>query len=652
LRYLSTEIEDALIREGRWHPADVTPTDRAALRRQIASRCLYGVDINPTAVQVARLSLWLATLAADKPLSFLDHHLVAGNSILGASLDDLRRQPSRDRRRAKRPPPLPLFADEIDSTVLQAADVRLRLAASPDDSPAVVREKERTLAALHAPGAPLARLSRALDLWCAGWFWDDGVPPDRAAFGSIVDRLLDRPSAIPARDFERVSCASSAIATRLRFLHWTLAFPEVFSGPSPGFDAVIGNPPWDMVRGDSGNDDVRGDRRCEARHLVDFVRTSGVYRLYRRAHVNRYQLFVERALQITRRDGRIGLVLPSGIVTDAGAASLRQQLFARADVDTVTGLDNRAGVFPIHRSMRFVLLTCTAGRPTARIACRFGVHRPEELESDSLAIGAPLVLTRKLISRISGDDDLGIPEMTSAHDLRIVESVTARVPQLGSPAGWHVHFGRELNASDDRRSFIDRHETSTGRPVVEGKQIEPFKVSLACAREVATGSPQARRIPRRSRLAYRDVASATNRLTLIAAIVPAHAVTTHTLFCLRAPLPVDAQHVLCALMNSFVANYFIRLRVNTHVTVALVSRLPVPPMRDRDPRFDRLASIARALTDADTPAEQSPLYAEMQALAARLYGLSEADFAHVLETFPLIPPAVRDASMRWFEALH
>ena len=650
LRYLAAAAEDALIREGRWHPADVTTADRAALRRDIASRCLYGVDLNPTAVQVARLSLWLATLAADKPLSFLDHHLVVGNSIVGASVDDLRRQPTRDARTVQRAHSLPLFAEEVNATLLQAADVRVRLATSPDDSPAIVRDKERALAALQATGAPLTRLGRALDLWCAGWFWDDDAAPDRAVFGSLVDRLLDRASSIPERAAERLLRVSDDIAKRSRFLHWPIAFPEVFNGGSPGFDAVIGNPPWDMVRGDSGEDEVRGDRRKEARHMVDFVKTSGVYRIDGRAHVNRYQLFVERALHITRRGGRIGFVLPSGVVIDAGAASLRQQLFARADVDTVTGLDNRAGVFPIHRSMRFVLLTCTSGQPTERIACRFGIRHPEELESDPAPSRAPLVLTRKLIARISGEDDLGIPEMATAADLRIVESITARIPQLGAREGWHVQFGRELNASDDRRAFVPPHPTSTGRPVVEGKQIDPFRVAAQSPWEVAADSIQARRIPRRSRLAYRDVASATNRLTLIAAIVPADAVTTHTLFCLRTPLPLGAQHVLCALMNSFVANYLIRLRVNTHVTVSLVSRLPVPVVHETDPAFRQLATIAASLARAETSAEGSPAYVEMQAVVARLYGLTEPDFAHVLETFPLIRTEVRNASMRRFIA--
>src|SRR5918994_5550780 len=116
-----------------------------------------------------------------------------------------------------------------------------------------------------------------------------------------------------------------------------------------------------MVRGDSGADESRRERRTEARRLTGFVRESGVYAVETRAHANRYQLFVERALQLVRPGGRIGLVLPSGIASDAGAAPLRRYLFDRADVDEITGLDNRGAIFPIHRSVRFVLLTCTTG---------------------------------------------------------------------------------------------------------------------------------------------------------------------------------------------------------------------------------------------------------------------------------------------------
>jgi hypothetical protein len=148
------------------------------------------------------------------------------------------------------------------------------------------------------------------------------------------------------------------------------------------------------------------------------------------------------------------------------------------------------------------------------------------------------------------------------------------------------------------------------------------------------------------------VASATNRLTLIAAIVPADAVTTHTLFCLKTPLGLDAQHVLCALLNSFVANYLIRFRVNTHVTASLMSRLRVP-LVDRDiHEYRRLSTLARTLMHSPMLAEQQPEYAELQGLIGRLYGLSEPDFIHILSTFPLIPPDVKATSLVQFNNFH
>ena len=90
-RYLAAAHEEAILRDGGCHPSDITEPDRIAARRIIAQRCLFGVDLNPMAVQLARLSIWLATLAADRPLTFLDHHLVVGDSLVGASLADLAR---------------------------------------------------------------------------------------------------------------------------------------------------------------------------------------------------------------------------------------------------------------------------------------------------------------------------------------------------------------------------------------------------------------------------------------------------------------------------------------------------------------------------------------------------------------------------------
>jgi hypothetical protein len=413
---------------------------------------------------------------------------------------------------------------------------------------------------------------------------------------------------------------------------------------------VIGNPPWDMVRGDSGADESRRNRRTEARRLTGFVRESGVYHDETRAHANRYQLFVERALQLVRPGGRIGLVLPSGMASDAGAAPLRRYLFDRAAVDEITGLDNREAIFPIHRSVRFVLLACTTGMPTAAIRCRFGISRPDVLERADSLDSDSVTLTRAFLSRLSGSDDLGIPELAGEADLRLLERISAGFPRLGSAEGWNVQFGRELNASDDRDQFEPYSSGTPARPVVEGKQIEPFRADLDRSRyQLKIGAPD--RVPRRARLAYRDIASATNRLTLIAAIVPARAVTTHTLFCLKTPLSLDAQHVLCGLLNSYVANYLVRFRVNTHVTASLVSRLHVPLLSPGDPAFVRIQTLVRTLVRSDEP-EDTDAYAELQALVAAIYGLSTADFDHVLSSFPLIPETTKVRVKHHFTGMH
>ncbi|HET9358113.1 MAG TPA: N-6 DNA methylase, partial [Vicinamibacterales bacterium] len=604
-RYLASAAEQALVREGRWHAHDVTPADRASLRREIASRCLFGVDLNPMAVQLARLSLWLATLAADKPLSFLDHHLLAGHSLVGATPDVIHRQPGGGRSTSGRHRrPLPLFDDTgLPSALEHAARVLTKVSAEPDDSAAIVRAKERTVFELHARESSLGKWTEVLDAWCASWFWSHGTPPDRGTFLDLMNRALGRPCALPHHVAGRLLDQSRDVASRLRFVHWPLAFPDVFldldaSNRPAGFDAVIGNPPWDMIRGDSGEGDARADRRAEARALTGFVRGSGIYQVASRAHLNLYQLFLERSLQLVAPGGRIGFVLPSGLVSDTGAAPLRRHLFDRAEVDEITGFDNQGGIFPVHRSVRFVLLTCSTGRPTDAVRCRFGLTRPDQLD----APGRPLVLSRRFLARLSGEDDLGIPELASERDLAIVEGISAVTPRLGSNDGWHAEFGRELNASDDRGLFVPISRGAPRRPVIEGKQIEPFRALVGdCRFELRPGAQTGRRVGRRARLAYRDIASATNRLTLIAAIVPAHAVTTHTLFCLRTPLPEAEQHVLCALLNSYVANYLVRFRVNTHVTVSLVSRLPVPIVRRGDAFFERVSALAGALVDGAGP---------------------------------------------------
>ncbi len=648
-RYLASAYEAALVACGRCHPGDLGPSERAAIRRLIAERCLYGVDINPTAVQLTRLSLWLATLAADRPLTFLDHRLRVGDSLSGTWLSLVRSAPTLRRASGS----LPLFPDDFPAEALRGVlPVRFSLAAEPNDTAAQVRAKERALERLAAPGSPLHTWNRVADAWCAAWLASPPVPP--RTFGELSDALITGRSQLANATLKTLLAQVDATRDTRRLFHWELEFPEVFFDESgtrktdAGFDAIIGNPPWDMVRADGAGD--RAAARAEASSLVRFARDSGVYEARSDGHANRYQLFVERALSLTKPGGRLGLVLPSGIVADAGSASLRRLLFSRARVERIIGFDNRRGTFPIHRSVRFVLLSAAAGAPTSEIACRFGEQDPAALSriaSHSGRLDPTWFTTRvtpALLQRLSGDD-LSIPDLRSPLDLAILERAVSLFPPLGSDTGWRARFGRELNATEDRRWM---RADGVGAPVFEGKRIEPFRTLPGTAPWHIDPEHADRLLGvrwRRTRLAYRDVASATNRVTLIAALLPAKSVSTHTLFCLKTAVPLRAQRLLCALFNSLVVNFLVRLRVTTHVTTSIVERLPIPLEHDLGPEADRLVAVADTLARA----ADAPRVAWLNAAVARAYQLTSEEFAHVLASFPLIDASERDGMRRAFE---
>jgi len=665
-RYLAGAYEAAVIARGGCHASDVSDADRRGFRRLIAQRCLYGVDRNPMAVQLARLSLWLCTLAPDRPLTFLDHHLLVGDSLVGASLDDLRRPPpgSAPGRRPphRNAPSLPLFdVEEIGPAMRAVLPTRLRVASIPDESLAVVREKERLLAGLSGPSSPIATWKVAADLWCCFAFKNGNPAADAGVFFALADSVLSGRSSLPAQTIATWLADARAAAAARRFFHWTLEFPEVFYSPdglpSPeaGFDAVVGNPPWDMIRGDNEGDADRELAQADAAHLLRFARSSGLYRAQGEGHGNVFQLFVERAFRLARAGGRIGLVVPWGLAADRGCAPLRRLLFDRCQVDSWIGFENTGAIFPIHRSVRFLLLTASTGGRTEAILCQLGQRDPSVLDSASdlpgeAVISGSVVLTRRLLERLS-PDDLSVPHVKTTTDLALLEKITSSVQHLASPDGWGAVFGRELNASDDRRHF-DR--SAEGLPVLEGKHIEPFRV---CA------PADVRRLPRaaasrlldrartwgRPRLAYRDVASATNRLTLIAAVVPAGCVTVHTLFCLKTQLSARDQAFLCGILNSFVANYLVRLRVTTHVTAGIVGRLPVPHPPADSQLYRHIADLAARLARSVDPLRDAA-YPELQAAAARLYGLTLEELQHVLGTFPLVDDETKAGTLTRFES--
>ena len=170
------------------------------------------------------------------------------------------------------------------------------------------------------------------DLWCSCWMWPSETnAPDAAVFSSLRDDVTKGYSALPKGTAASLLGQAKDVARNRRFFHWTLEFPEAYFDEqgrplsNPGFDAVLGNPPWDMLRADTGE--------------KPFFRSSGIYRHQGGGRINRYQVFLERALTLAKRGGRVGLVLPSGFATDHTAARLRRHVALRVRHHRVSTID-------------------------------------------------------------------------------------------------------------------------------------------------------------------------------------------------------------------------------------------------------------------------------------------------------------------------
>jgi hypothetical protein len=684
-RYLADACERALVDEGRLSDADIDEALRADLRRRVAERCLAGVDSNPVAVQLARLSLWLATLADGRPLGFLDHRLRVGNSLIGATPQDLLHVGRAPGGRAGGASTPLLDAANIDDAIAHVAAPLADLLLRRDDAVADVRAKERSWLAVSGPSSPLAAWRRAATLWCARWFWPDDAArpaPSTPELRAAVDRLLRGDRTLPHALVDDWCAGAGTAAARHHFFHWAIEFPDVFHdvrgmtrGSHQGFDAVIGNPPWEMLRrdpdegGDAGTGDARGGRSPS--QLRRYLKECGHFRASSGHHVNLYLAFLERSLGLLHPRGRLGLLVPWGFASDDGAATLRRQLLDADRLDSIVGFDNRAGLFPIHRGVRFAAVF--AGAPTrGRAVCaRFGVQHlsevaalpsrdEEESLGDAVERSRPLRIDA-LDLRIAGGSPRRIPDTRRARDFEWLVGLRRAWPPLSDARSFAATFARDLNATDDRHRLGPR-----GLPVIEGKDIEPFVARVDAPRARIDPGAALQRLSDgrhlRPRLAYRDVSAVGNRRTLIAAVLPEGVVTTHTLFCLRTPLSVDVQYYLCGLFNSFVLNAVVRMLMGGHLTTTLVEDLPAP-MWTGTAGQRRIAAIARRLGHGDaapgagreqgerTFARRTRDEAWLQAQVARAYGVDAAAFAALLEGFPLVDAELRTAALAAFKRL-
>ena len=364
--------------ESNWVLDEAQLTDQAIIRRMVLKRCIYGVDKNRLTVELAKVSLWLHSFTVGAPLSFLDHHLRCGDSLVGLRVRDATDELNRLGG---------MFASSAIASAETATDGMQLIEEMSDADVAEVQESAELFGGVEETTADLRGL---LDFLC-GWRWlTAGMKRDeRAEFeGPLVTtlgyhaanayELLARGPEEDISDFAELWHKATSIANREDFLHWEVAFPGVWhrwqeSRPQGGFDAVIGNPPWDRIKLQEvewfatrdielalaptaaarrkGIQQLRDQgaslaaefdaAKAQAESLSQVVRSGGDYPLLSGGDINLYSLFVERSMSLIKPDGFVGLLTPSGIYADKTAARFFKSVSTSGRIGGLFDFENR-----------------------------------------------------------------------------------------------------------------------------------------------------------------------------------------------------------------------------------------------------------------------------------------------------------------------
>ena len=284
-------------------------------RRRVVESCIYGVDLNPLAVELAKLTLWLTTMAKSKPLSFLNHHLRVGNSLIGAEIADLDEVPKvKSKKKAidlsRAPVQLGLFQIVFNQKLYDLLQNRALIAKLPTETLEDVHNKQKWEEAF---GHDVLRFRILADVWTSTFFGNE-VAWD--TYNTLVEKLQS-----PDPEWEKLTqkkYVQKALESskERRFFHWELEFPEVFYDEQgnlkaeAGFDAVVGNPPY----GQKGTlDDIeRSFLKLTFEHF-----TTG----------DTSDPFIQRAIKwLVTRKGNWGFIIPKKVTYGDSWANLREDI--------------------------------------------------------------------------------------------------------------------------------------------------------------------------------------------------------------------------------------------------------------------------------------------------------------------------------------
>jgi hypothetical protein len=677
LSRLAEKARDAL---GHDTDGAKTITDGQLLRRQIARRCIYGLDINPLAVELAQLALWIHTFVPGLPMSSLDHGLVLGNSLTGIGTID-------EAVQALNVGPIlePLIREPI-----HAASVLL-------DDYSAASEADKAEVAAGAEVLVAAKIAAA---------------PAKAIFDVAVAKRLgvNVGEAWTIEQFETLAATPQVrdAVDPLNPAHMPYLFPEVFEHDR-GFDALVGNPPWEEVMVEEPKFWLRvrpgllglkpaalkaeiSRLRCERADLLPEleqeiervaalrkVLLSGPYPGLGTGDIDLYQAFAWRFWQLPREGGALAFIAPRSLMNAAGNGRWRSTVMPRASTQVVTLTNSSNWVFE-NVDGRYSFALCAIIR--------------EADDRGSVQLAGPFYNEREFLA---GRDDLGtldfaaiaasssnaaLPNLPDATSVEIFAQLRA-APRLDTKSdGWDFRPMAEFHATNDRPIFDDGSQVVGKLPVRGGAGFElwnpetaevyawadPTKVEAALQakrqRQIGLKSSAFFGKPRswaddpetlpfhHPRVAFRDIARSTDTRTTIAALMSPETVLTNKapyVFLYKGNQRAEAYllGVLCSIPLDWYSRKYVELGMNFHI----FNGLPIPHYSPESAVAHRIAIAAGRLaaiderynawadevgvevgTANDEPTK-SELIAELDALVSLLYSLTSEQVQHIFATF-------------------
>lgn len=669
--------ELAKIRTGMDYPED---TAEREARREVLQHCIYGVDLNPMAVELAKVSLWINACVPDKPLNFLDHHIKCGNSLIGTTpelikqgiLEDAFNPVTGDDKKAAKEVKktnrqqlknIALATFHEEKTSLDEPTEFANLAnAAEDDAAGVEKKREDFERIKHSEKHQRRKL--VADTWTASFFWplkrDAPLPP--------TQQILTQIQREGGQNSEKNTIGMiETLAHEYNFFHWYLEFPDVFNKNDPGFDCVIGNPPWEIVELNEdeffsvyiGFDELGKTKRKKKEQYNKILQNDEILTLYSHeknkidkfnnyvktnAHYqkvdrkkgfppknNTYRLFIESFYNISNNQAYCGMITPLGIQGDEGCISIKRDLLIpNTKFSTIYGFNENNDYFNVNQA--FAVFSFAKGKTTDEILFYQNLHNFEDVK---LKTNIPISVD--LINKISSE--LLLYEISSTRELSIIKKLYShpKLQDIIDNNEINIQFGsEEINETRGSPYFS---EESCQTPLIKGDGVKPY-VKPIISRFIETNffnSKSKNNYANNYRLIWGDVRNKNmSKRMCFTLSEPNCAIGNSVNYIIQKENNVDILAYLACIFNSFIIEYcFRKISSNNHVNKRTVKELPVNISGINSKRLSYIIKIFNEIYQKNEE-NNSDNIAKINALVALIYDINIEELEYILDSYSVL----------------